>query len=158
MVSYIMMVEWLTMYMVQNPPKYDDIICEQPLTPTESDMIFKVNWVPYISKNLNEILKASLIIKLYSIGYHVSHTLLVKLCYSHNVCDITPSTELWKDKLHITSCCPTHLIKVGEVTWSFLIPYLTSGSGLLTDYGETGYISCVFNLKYLSQSLVKLNI
>ena len=26
-----MMVEWLTMYMVQNPPKYDDVICEQPL-------------------------------------------------------------------------------------------------------------------------------
>ena len=26
-----MMVVWLTMYMVQNPPKYDDVICEQPL-------------------------------------------------------------------------------------------------------------------------------
>ena len=26
-----MMVEWLTMYMVLNLPKYDDIICEQPL-------------------------------------------------------------------------------------------------------------------------------
>ena len=27
-----MMVVWLTMYMVQNPPKYDDVICEQPLS------------------------------------------------------------------------------------------------------------------------------
>ena len=26
-----MMVVWLTMYMVQNPSKYDDVICEQPL-------------------------------------------------------------------------------------------------------------------------------
>ena len=26
-----MMVEWLTMYMVQIPPKYDDVICEQSL-------------------------------------------------------------------------------------------------------------------------------
>ena len=27
-----MMVAWLTMYMVQKPSKYDDVICEQPLT------------------------------------------------------------------------------------------------------------------------------
>ena len=27
-----MMVKCLTMYMVQNPPKYDDVICEQPLS------------------------------------------------------------------------------------------------------------------------------
>ena len=26
-----MMVVWLTMYMVHNPSKYDDVICEQPL-------------------------------------------------------------------------------------------------------------------------------
>ena len=33
MVSYkIMMVELLTMYMVQSPPKYDDVICEQALS------------------------------------------------------------------------------------------------------------------------------
>ena len=31
MVSKKMMVEWLTMYMVKNPPKYDDVISEQSL-------------------------------------------------------------------------------------------------------------------------------
>ena len=25
-----MMVVWLTMYMIHNPSKYDDVICEQP--------------------------------------------------------------------------------------------------------------------------------
>ena len=32
------------------------------ITPTESDMILKVNWVPYISKNLDEILSSDMVL------------------------------------------------------------------------------------------------
>ena len=32
------------------------------MTPTESDMIFKVHWVPYISKNLDEILSSDMVL------------------------------------------------------------------------------------------------
>ena len=57
------------MYMVQNPPKYDDVICEQPLTNQATETIVNghthsimINWKDFSSKidnfRLNEILNS----------------------------------------------------------------------------------------------------
>ena len=82
-----MMVEWLTMYMVQNTPKYDDVICEQPLKPTYNPIAMSVNVDEILLLNLWE---DDITVTRHFIIFNVDHNLVV----SRNLTDILFVIEL----------------------------------------------------------------
>ena len=86
-----MMVAWLTMYMVQKPPKYDDVICEQPLTKTIFCFLHyykRLSKTVQCTSNLKKVKKSDE--KIYTISFIISvwpaYSMIIRMFLWTTIC------------------------------------------------------------------------